>query len=158
MKYFIYAILGIVGIAVAAGFFIVGSPKEERLRRFDERRIQDLQFLQSEIVNYWQNKNRLPAKLSDIRDDIRGVAAPNDPETGVMYEYNVKKSETFELCATFNLSVSNRSTAAAPVTPPPGYPKSPFGENWDHASGHTCFERTIDKEFYKPTNPSKTKL
>jgi len=62
-KVFAYATSTILLVAVIAGFFIVGSPQEGRLRRFDEQRVQNLQFLQSEIVSFWINKERLPKSL-----------------------------------------------------------------------------------------------
>src|SRR3989338_8982898 len=89
MKFFIYFIITIVAVAVVAGFFIVGSPQEERLRRFDEQRVSDLQNLQYQILNYWQNKNKLPVVLSDLRDDISGFVPPVNPESGAEYGFRV---------------------------------------------------------------------
>jgi len=149
MKYYIYLVIAIVAAAVIAGFFIVGSPQEERLRRFDERRIQDLQFIQSEIINFWINKGRLPEQLSDMRDDIRGIAIPNDPKTGAEYLYRIKDMHrlVFELCAVFDRSntVINSSQKFPRVD---SYYYS--GQNWNHDAGLVCFERTIDKDIYKP--------
>lgn len=157
MKYFAYSIIFIVTCAVIGGFFVVGSPREERLRRFDERRIDDLQMIQSEIVNFWQAKGVLPKTLDVLNDDIRGVAVPRDPETGLEYEYSIKGELTFELCAKFNLPsrqegqdlvLSTRSTQ-----PSPDYISRPnyYGpESWQHEAGLACFERTIDPDIYKP--------
>lgn len=152
MRYFIYAVIGIVAAAVIAGFFIVGSPQEERLRRFDERRTQDLQFLQSEIINYWVNKEELPAALDLLKDDIRGVSAPRDPETGAEYGYEVKGELAFSLCADFNLS--NPEDISSSVPPKPIAPAGYYGEaNWNHQAGSVCFDRKIDKDIYKPRKP-----
>lgn len=147
MRYFVYMVIGIVAAAVVAGFFIVGSPQEERLRRFDERRVQDLQFLQSEIINYWINKGRLPENLSLLEDDIRGVRIPKDPETDTDYLYTVKGLESFSLCANFaKTSLGQTAGKPAPVYPIGRY----YGrQNWEHKAGLICFERTIDKELYK---------
>lgn len=156
MKYFICAIIGIVGIAIISGFLIAGSPKEERLRKFDERRVENLRFIQSEIVNFWQHKNKLPEGLSDIRDDIRGIVIPRDPETRNEYEYSVQGRETFTLCAAFDRPTFGQQVL---VSPEPVSFQKPFvgQQNWDHGSGHICFERTIDKEYYKPINPPRGK-
>ena len=151
MKYFIYTVIGIVTAAIIAGFFIVGSPKEERLRRFDQQRVEHLQFIQSEVLNYWMNKNQLPGQLSSLEDNIRGIRIPNDPETGAPYIYEIENSLTFSLCATFarpSLESEIISGKPRPIEPYPyGYG---IQQNWQHDVGYTCFERTIDKDFYKP--------
>lgn len=149
MRYFIYIIIAIVASSVVTGFFIVGSPQEERLRRFDEQRVGDLQFLQSEILNFWQAKGKLPTTLLEIRDDIRGISIPRDPQTGSDYAYITKGQEVFELCAVFVRSSINSSEMG---NPKPAIPRGePFlgSHNWEHGAGEACFERTIDKDFYK---------
>ncbi len=146
MKYFISIIIGAVALAVIGGFFIIGSPQRSRLRRFDERRVQDLQIMQSEIVNYWRMKNRLPESLDALRDDVRGFSAPKDPETSALYEYALKGPLSFELCATFNRA-SNEGATGMPKSVPVGF----YGaENWEHGLGKICFTRTIDKDLYPP--------
>jgi hypothetical protein len=150
MKYFIYTIISIVTIAVIAGFFVVGSPQEERLRRFDEQRVGHLQTIQWEIVNYWQSKEKLPESLEELNDPIRGFIAQHDPHTGESYEYALKGPLTFELCATF-ARPSPAAREAVPIAKP--FPDGPHGgieENWQHGEGRTCFERTIDPDFYPP--------
>lgn len=134
MKYFVYGVIAVVCVAVIAGFFMVGSPLNERVKRLDERRVNDLTALQYEIINYWQAKAKLPDVLMAVKDDIRGVSIPTDPETGAAYEYAVKSSNQFELCATFARE---------------GYATMPNDE-WKHGAGKTCFTRTIDKDLYPP--------
>lgn len=147
MKYFVYTIISIVTLSIVAGFFIVGSPKEERMRQFDEQRVGHMQFMQSEILNYWINKGKLPVKLADLEDDLRGVRVPTDPETGVNYEYEVLGSEKFSLCANFSLPTLGMTTMMGKSMMP--RPVEPYGQqNWEHQTGSHCFERTIDKDFY----------
>ncbi len=149
MKYFAYTIIGIVALTIIAGFFIVGSPAQERLRRTDDQRVQYLQIIQSEIINYWMSKARLPEKLADLEDNIRGFVAPNDPVTSAAYEYVVRGPEMFTLCATFDLPNTATSETLTPKPLSMSYPAS--GEsNWQHQAGYTCFERTIDTDFYRP--------
>lgn len=153
MRIFTYVIIVIVAAAITAGFFIVGSPSEERLRRFDEKRIQDLQFIQGEIINYWQSKGQLPDNLGKLNDSIRGIAVPEDPELAKDYAYFVKAELTFELCATFNLENRGHASNSLAVIRPPKipYPAESVAQanNWDHEAGYFCFERTIDKDLYK---------
>lgn len=149
IKYFVHAVIGIVAVAIVGGFFIVGLPKEERMLRFDSKRISDLQYLQSEILYFWQNKNRLPEKLEELKDDIRGVYIPIDPDTETQdgYIYEVLGSESFTLCANFSKEAKAgfQGLRAKPVS----YDQA-GSQNWDHPAGHFCFERTIDPELYPP--------
>ncbi len=151
IKIFVYGVIAIVAATVIVGFITVGSPQNKRLQNFDAQRVQDLQNLQGQIIYYWQAKNKLPAQLSDLNDPTRGTIVPTDPQTGAEYEYVPKAGVAeFTLCANFSLP-SNASVprAAAPV--------GPYGNgttNWDHSAGRTCFDRTIDKDFYKPINPA----
>ncbi len=148
MKYFVYAIIAIVLIAVVAGFFIVGSPTTERARRFDQQRVGNLEFLQSEIVNYWVSKSKLPVSLDLLKDDIRGIAIPTDPETNQPYSYKITGPVNFQLCADFNLpSLSAYAGRSMPMDP------YFVGQTWSHKADRVCFDRTIDKDFYKLAKP-----
>lgn len=147
-----WALSGVVVASIVAGFFIIGTPQEQRARRFDEQRVGDLQTLQSQIVNYWTQKETLPSDLDSLKDSISGFTAPRDPETDAPYEYRVLNSLAFELCATFKTStkdfkVSYKGSRSFYVEPM--YYGSSFQQNWDHGAERTCFERTIDPELYK---------
>lgn len=148
MKYFAYFIISVVAIAVIAGFFVVGSPQTTRLQRFDEQRIQNLQFMQSEIVNYWRSKEMLPQILTDLEDPVRGIKIPKDPDTAKSYEYQTVDSQTFKLCADFSLPAENG--AVSPQVPVYVQPESgaQYGQNWQHDEGRFCFERKIDKDLF----------
>jgi len=145
MTLFRRAIICLVIVFVGAAFFFMGSPKTERMRQFDQQRVNDLQTIQWQIVNYWQQKEELPASLGMLEDDISGFRTPHDPETGIVYEYTMKGGMTFELCANFSLVSSDANTNKAVP-----YPVGEFGANWNHAAGRTCFSRTIDPELYPP--------
>lgn len=151
MRLFVFGVTAIVVVAIVAGFFTVGSPFAERLRRFDEQRIQNLQEIQWQIINYWQRKDKLPATLDDLRDPISGFAPPTDPETSSAYGYRAIEKLKFELCADFKTSSAETGRLAAP------YPASIPGaasENWSHNIGRVCFERIIDPELYRLEKPA----
>lgn len=154
MKFFVWSIILIVTAAIVAGFFIVGSPATERLRQLDAQRLTALQMLQSEIVYYWQHKSKLPAKLSDLTDPIRGFQVPVDPKTGLGYGYSPTGTASFSLCANFDLpsQQSDVTLRGLPVAPEP---YGGIGQSWQHGTGYACFDRTIDKDFYKPIPPLK---
>ncbi len=141
-KQFVLLIAIMALITVIAGFFIIGSPKSERLERLDAERVQNLSIIQSQIINYWQRKEQLPEQLSDLEDNISGYTVPTDPVTEQPYEYVIKNEETltFELCASFDLD--SQETIAKPRAE----------QNWQHGPGRTCFERTIDKELHSLKN------
>ncbi len=142
---FMVAVSVLVFVSVVAGFFTAGSPFLARKLRFDERRVNDLQMLQGSIVNYWQQKNKLPDTLAALRDDISGfVSPPVDPATALSYEYRIVGLTRFELCATFALSSPMNAGVRL------AYPYKYISENWDHDAGLFCFQRTIDPELYKP--------
>lgn len=154
VKSFIYAMCAVVLATVVCGFIIAGSPKEERARRFDERRISDLQMIQSEIVEYWRSKQALPEHLDALNNPIRGFVVPKDPETSGVYVYKVKSGNTFELCAIFSgKSLIGRKTNEMPRTVYDRY--SGWGNVWEHEAGEWCFERIIDKDLYPPLYPPK---
>jgi len=152
IKIFTRLVIAIVAVIVIVGFFIAGSPFKQRLVRFDRERVNDLQMIQGQIVNFWINKEKLPASLNDLKDNISGFVAPVDPETGNPYEYRVKGNLTFELCANFNFA----SKEGAINISAPAYPRYGIEENWNHSAGRVCFERTIDPDIYKPKNVIKS--
>jgi hypothetical protein len=133
---------------IVFGYFTVGSPQTERLRRFDERKISDLQQIQYQIIEFWRAKERLPNSLDELRDELRGFIPPKDPETGENYEYRTISEFSFELCANFKASNKERKITA----PKPVFQDIFNQELWLHDSGHNCFQRTIDPKFYPPYN------
>ena len=154
MKVFEYTIMGVVTLAVVFAFFVVGSPKEERLHRFDLQRTNDLQSVQWQVINYWQGKGELPPTLLVLNDDISGFRVPVDPETGQQYIYETRDKLKFALCADFARPTvgggdSERSILRAPEASPI-LGKGGVPESWTHGEGHICFERTIDPDFYQP--------
>lgn len=135
----------IVLAIVVGGFFIVGSPAKQRSLKFDEQRVNDLQMIQNQTINYWQQKGTLPTQLSDLVDSISGFSAPVDPQTGQAYEYNVKSALSFELCGNFNLP-SQGDEGLKYRAVPMSYPGP---DNWQHAAGLVCFDRVIDPQLNK---------
>lgn len=150
LRIFVIVISLMVLAAVVAGFFIVGSPQKERLRRFDEQRVLDFQNLQGQIVSFWQSKNHLPSSLDELKNEISGFIPPLDPETNAAYEYRTIGPLSFELCATFSFA-SEESRPDLPV-PATRLFAAPFSV-WSHPSGRFCFQRTIDPELFGKKPP-----
>lgn len=152
----IYAIvLGVIILALIVwGFAIFGSPAKQRKLRVDSQKISDLQGIQWQIVTYWQQKQVMPQNLDALTDPISNYAVPKDSETGLAYEYKRTGEKNFELCAIFNLASNDTKYSAliSDRSTPISYPENmgSVSENWKHAAGRTCFERTIDAELYPP--------
>lgn len=145
-KYFAIGSGAVVLVAVVGAFFIIGSPAKARLMQLDQQKVNDLQNIQSQIVNYWQKKGQLPPNLGELNDSISGYFVPDDPQNDKPYEYAIKDSKDliFELCADFNLS-SDKSQ----IAPKYAYPAHDgILQNWEHSDGRICFERKIDKQLY----------
>jgi type II secretory pathway pseudopilin PulG len=125
-------ILIVVAIAaVAAGLFVLGSPGEERVRRMDERRVQDLASIAQAIDVYWTRHARLPASVEELRQEPVGDVRYNDPDTNKAYEYRSLEADRYELCAEFarDSRASDRSAA--------GF--------WSHRAGRQCFRQEAHK-------------
>ncbi len=141
--------------SIVGGFFLVGSPAHQRDVRFDNNRVSDLQNIQGQALNYWQQKNALPVRLSDLENSISGFVPPVDPKTRAEYEYVVKGPLAFDLCATFKTASVGADTMTGRYSKPMsvGFSNDPYSQNWSHQSGRTCFSRTIDPELYKINKP-----
>ncbi|MBI2676515.1 MAG: hypothetical protein HYX21_00975 [Candidatus Yanofskybacteria bacterium] len=139
----------VVLVVIIAGFFLVGTPAQQRERRFDEQRVSDLQSLQYQIVSYWQNKGKLPVNLDLLTDSISGFVPPTDPQTQSSYGYAAKESLKFELCADFKTD-SGKTPSGKYILKDmaPLIRNYPYQENWEHGIGETCFKRSIDPELY----------
>lgn len=138
----------VVVASIILGFFIVGTPADQRERRFDEQRIGDLQALQSQIVDYWTKKDNLPSSLNDLEDNINGFMVPVDPGSKEDYEYKIIDSLSFELCAVFSRS-SEESVVTRQIAKEYNSPYNLFQQNWNHAKGRYCWTRNIDPDLYK---------
>ena len=134
--------------SIVLGFSVIGSPQEQRARRYDSQRVQDLQSIQWQVVNYFQKKGSIPDNLSQLEDPISGFSIPRDPETGESYEYTLigQSAKAFELCATFSEASLNSPNRPAPIYAPEISVRAP--ENWEHEAGRVCFSRSIDPQLY----------
>jgi hypothetical protein len=130
---------------IIGGFFIMGTPMEQRLIRFDQQKISDLQNIQYQITTFWQQKQKLPTNLEELEDPLTGFILPKDPQSGESYVYKVSGVRTFELCASFNKKSNEKESL---VTSLYYYPELYGVEsaNWAHEEGETCFSRTIDPD------------
>ncbi len=137
-KIFLSIGTAIVAVAVIWGIVLAGSPGSERERKFDERRIEDLRTIQSEIGNIVYGVRAdmprpsepaapikpVPRTLQEVQEQaIYQKINLNDPETQVPYIYTIGSDTKYELCATFN-AVRDQA----------------YDIFWNHPAGYHCFE------------------
>ena len=115
----------VVAAAVLAGIMVIGSPLDERLRRLDQQRIDDLRMLANLISQSYSAAGHLPDDLAELVNGRQLSRVPADPETQALYGYEVTANDTFRLCAQF----------AAP---------SPQADFWSHPAGQHCFNLTAE--------------
>ncbi len=137
-----------VAIIVVGAFFLIGSPKTNRLINLDQKRVDDLQSIQWQIVNYWQQKGILPEELDKLNDAISGFSTPTDPETKEKYEYIINANGSFLLCANFSIENENPSYLSQKHAVPINSRSFDEMNNWRHKKGRECFLRSIDPELY----------
>ena len=117
----------VVALVVITGIMIIGSPGEERTRRMDSRRVEDLQAISRAVVVYHQRHQELPATLSELAQEPGLSAVARDPVTNQAYGYRVRDANAYELCATFDRDVSEVRS----------------GDFWSHGMGSQCFKLEI---------------
>ena len=97
---------GTVVLAVITfGFYLTGSPSENRLFREDELRVQDLRSINTAMTRYVRDEKKVPTEVASIlrncEEDayrfcrsLRGINTED-------YEINVIDKTSYELCTTF---------------------------------------------------------
>ncbi len=137
---YIGVFLVLIAVALIGGFQVVGSPRENRMRRLDEKRISDLSAISSNVDSHYREHKKLPETLADMKKEYIETKEP--------YEYKKLDDKMFMLCATFLLpSEKDDSNSKYNVTVPPyyedPYSEYPYSTQWKHESGRTCFRREI---------------
>ena len=124
-------ILAVTG-CIAYALVLMGTPSQQRDLRLDNERRSDLANIASNIDQYWQLNDALPAQLSDLYAPRYNLNRIDDPETGTPYEYRPLDGldgARYELCAVFATD-----TAESPPRQP-GYSQTA----WAHGKGRVCF-------------------
>ena len=116
----------VVAAAVVAGIVIIGSPTEERTRRLDTRRVQDLQQLSQAVRVYHTRHQRPPASLEELSKEPGLATVPRDPVSGLPYGYTSIDSDSYALCGTFDRDSDVRTASF-----------------WSHGAGMQCFTLNV---------------
>lgn len=162
--------VGIVVFAIVWGFVTIGGPASQRALKLDQRRLDDLRSIQSDVISFWQQTETLPKSLGELSALYSGHRVPMDPEfeKGVLYEYRIVSEQElrFELCATFTAPLPEGWVST-------GYNSGGFfgrdvamiepafvgqsADDWQHEAGRHCFERTINPVFTPPFKKDSTR-
>lgn len=129
----------VVGAAIVVGGLLIGTPGQQRLQKFDEKRVSDLQQIEYAVSDHLRQNTALPAALSDVKY----MTMPTDPETGAAYTYTPTGEKTFELCAVFDTSSKDQEGWRRSLVP---YDTT----QWAHDAGLQCFQRTVDTTGFVP--------
>lgn len=110
----------VVVVAVVTAFFLMGSPAEQRLKKFDARRVSDLQRTKQAVDYYYRSKKELPKDIDAVTKTWAQVAK-TDPQTEKPYGYRIVDEDSYELCAEFSTASEGRVGM------------------WSHPRGEHCF-------------------
>jgi len=147
-KIFASVVSVFVIMAIVGGFIVMGSPSTIRKIKFDQTRVYDLQNIQAQTLNFWQQKRVLPNTLAELNNPVVNYLVPKDPVAGTDYIYEKTGDLSFKLCAQFEAeSVNAESDMRGPY-----YEGKEVMSNWQHGVGQICFDRTIDPALY-PVRP-----
>lgn len=117
-----------VGLAIVAGFWVLGTPGRQREIAADRQRLQDVAAIAQRLHEQYladDDSFELPATLDAI--ELR-----NDPLTNQPYEYERLGDRDFNLCAIFDTDSSTHRLS--------DQNSNPDAERWQHPEGRHCFE------------------
>jgi type II secretory pathway pseudopilin PulG len=106
----------VVIATVVAAIAVIGSPSRQRLLRLDERRVNDLEAIASQVRVYRNQHGGMPASLATLSAEP-GVRVPRDPASAQPYGYEALGGADYRLCARFD-------TDTADTTDPQGPPRA----------------------------------
>ncbi len=143
MNWRIFAGVIILG-SIVWGFSVLGSPRTQRLYKYDEQKINDLQTINSSVSEFYNSKNVLPKTLAEM-SSMNYYMVLTDSQNQKPYEYEKTSETTYNLCADFNKD-SKDATSPNIYARPIGYP------SWTHPAGHYCFNETVIPNQYPNLN------
>ena len=122
----------VAGAVIAA--ILLDPPGEQRRRKMDSRRVEDLMSIQRSVAEYWSRHRALPPDLAALGREPGLLVPSNDPETGAAYAYEATGPRSYRLCAEFARSTSERPWIPA------------YLESWSHGAGRHCYDLRIPKD------------
>ena len=150
--------IGVVVVAAVSGLIVLGPPSEQRARRLDDRRVEDLRGITRAVDLYWTRHGRLPASLDELSRESGVNIDSRDPGTTQLYDYRVLGEETYELCANFQRDLPESPDASGErvervggdilVTNPERLERGSQRVSkgfWAHGAGRQCFQPEVEE-------------
>jgi len=137
--------LAVVFCSIVLGFSVLGSPATQRMLKYDQQKVGDLQNINSQVINYYSNKGTLPKTLDEIGNTGYYISEV-DAQSGKTYEYQKTSNTTYNLCADFNKTSDDKNVTTSHINPYDG-------DTWVHGAGHYCFSQTINQNLYSKPVP-----
>jgi hypothetical protein len=129
----------VVVLSIVWGFAVLGSPRSQRLIKYDTQKVNDLVNISNQVSNQYSTTGILPATLSEM---LPNYYVPTDPQTRKPYEYARTGDRTYNICADFNKESQDV------VDNGYQYYLKDKG-TWVHPEGRYCFAKVVDY----PANP-----
>ncbi len=141
----ITALIIVIG-SIVWGFAVLGSPRTQRLYKYDEQKVSDLQNINNQVTSFYSNKGTLPQDIREINSYQNNYYPVKvDSQTQKSYEYMKTSNTTYNLCAEFNKeSVADKNSTNFLFISNGG---------WTHPAGHYCFTETINPNMYSKEVP-----
>lgn len=121
----------VVGAAVVAGLWSIGSPSAQRQQRLDARRVADLLAIDAQVRAWQERHDALPPDLATLAAQPGLRLTLTDPVDGSPYDYVVDADGRYRLCAMFATDTAETGGGR---------------DSWTHGRGRTCFARRIDAD------------
>lgn len=129
-------------VSIVWGFVVLGSPRTQRLYKYDDQKVSALQEINYQITYYWQTKNVLPSSLKDLSSGNNYYIPQIDPQDNSEYEYIKSGDLSYQVCAKFNKPSRGMENVES-------VPLVSKGTSWNHPEGRYCFTQTINPSLYK---------
>ncbi len=128
------ALVVVVGIFIWS-LFIVESPTATRNRIHDNNILGNFESINSAINDYYYKYKKLPVDLATLKSASMYLTDNNfqDSATKKVFDYKLKGSNEFELCATFLSSNKEQKSMEGNL----------FKDRWPHDAGYQCLSHKV---------------
>lgn len=135
-RVFAIAATAVVAVGIVGGFFLLGSPIEQRRIRSDQQRLQHLYAISEDIYMQAMRSQDLDEAVT-LPTDLSDTLRTTDPISEEPYVYRPLGGTQYELCATFATDSSLRRFQDE---------ETPEQNFWSHPAGEHCFQMDALKQ------------